>query len=106
MIPYLLHPEAEQELANAVAWCEVHYPPRLSRFHQEVTNAMTTICEHPTAMPIEFDPDVRVRMLPLLPYHWVYTWDGQIVRFLAFAHNSRRPGYWTNRLAARPTETL
>ena len=41
----------------------------------------------------------NTRMLPLhkFPYSLIYRLQGDVVRIIAVAHHSRRPGYWVGR---------
>jgi len=44
--------------------------------------------------------DVAARRVPVsrFPYHVVYLEWESVIRILAFAHDSREPGYWHSRL--------
>ncbi len=41
----------------------------------------------------------NTRMLPLhnFPYSLIYRLQADVIRIIAIAHHSRRPGYWTGR---------
>lgn len=41
--------------------------------------------------------DTRALILHRLPYSLIYRLHDEVIRVIAIAHHSRRPGYWTGR---------
>jgi plasmid stabilization system protein ParE len=95
-------PEASAELEDAALWYEGQRLGLGLEFVQAVDFALDEITAWPqigrrvTGLP----NDVAVRHVPVkrFPYHAVYLpWEGAF-RILAFAHDSREPGYWLSRI--------
>ena len=95
-------PEGSAELEDAALWYESQRPGLGLEFVQAVDLALDQIAGWPqigqrvTGLP----SDSRARRVPVkrFPYHVVYLpWEGAL-RILAFAHDSREPGYWLSRI--------
>ena len=95
-------PEASAELEDAALWYEGQRPGLGLEFVQAVDLALEQIVGWPqigrrvTGLP----NDVPARKVPVkrFPYHVVYLpWESAF-RILAFAHDSREPGYWLSRI--------
>lgn len=95
-------PEAAAELESAALWYERQRPGLGLELVQAVDLALEQIAGWPqigrrvTGLPV----DVPARRVPVsrFPYHVVYMpWEGAF-RILAFAHDSREPGYWLSRV--------
>ena len=95
-------PEASAELEDAAVWYDSQRPGLGLEFIQAVDAALESIAQWPqigrrvTGVP----DDVAARKIPVhrFPYHVAYLeWEG-VIRILAFAHDSREPGYWISRL--------
>lgn len=96
-VSYFLSTEAEEELAEAVAFYSEQASKSVANaFLSEFTRAAQLIAVHPGLGT----PTSRGRMLfPLhrFPCSLVYLTEGENVRIGAVAHQSRRPGYWRTR---------
>jgi plasmid stabilization system protein ParE len=95
-------PEAAAELEDAALWYEGQRPGLGLEFVEAIDLALAQIAEWPqmgrrvTGVP----NDLPARKVPVkpFPYHIVYLpWEGAF-RILAFAHDSREPGYWLSRI--------
>ena len=94
MFPAEFHPEASLEIAEAIQLSENHKEKVL--FEAELDEAICVVRENPY---ICRDRDDHFKFnLSLLPFYLPYILLGNSIFFLAFAHNSRRPGYWKDRL--------
>lgn len=95
-------PEASAELEDAALWYESRRPGLGLEFLQTVDETLRRVARWPrigTHVP-GLPPDVPARRAPVnrFPYHVAYLeWEG-VIRILAFAHDSREPGYWLSRL--------
>jgi toxin ParE1/3/4 len=97
-----LEPEAEEELVAAAA----HYDRQVSGLGQEFVAATSAAIRRlrswpNSGSPLEsVDPALSVRRVPVprFPYQLVYVRFGDDVHVVAVAHDSRRPGYWTERI--------
>lgn len=95
-------PEASAELEDAALWYEGQRQGLGLELVEAVDLALEQIagwpqiCRRVTGLP----SDLPVRKVPVkrFPYHVVYLpWEGAL-RILAFAHDSREPGYWCSRI--------
>lgn len=97
-----VHPDAEAEFLDAVRYYENKESGLGSQFDAEVASAVDDIQWHPEAWP-RFSgwdrlPVVRSRKVNVFPYQVVYFVNGEELVLVAFAHQSRRPGYWKHRI--------
>jgi plasmid stabilization system protein ParE len=99
---FLPEPEASAELEDAALWYEGQRSGLGLELVQAVDLALEQIAEWPQIgrRVAGLRDDVPARRVPVkrFPYHVVYLpWEGAI-RILAFAHDSRKPGYWLSRI--------
>ena len=92
---------AEEELRAATGWYESRQAGLGARFLSEVGRVLNLIRRRPgLGGPV---PRVRagyeVRRVPLrrFPYFVIYRERGDDIQIVAFAHTSRKPGYWRHR---------
>ena len=95
-------PEASAELEDAALWYERKRPGLGVEFVQAVDVALDQIARWPAIgeRVLDVPNDIAARRWPVhrFPYHVIYLeWDG-IIRILAFAHDSREPGFWFSRM--------
>jgi len=95
-------PEASAELEDAVLWYEDQRSGLGLEFVQAIDLALEQIAEWPQMgrRVTGVSNDLPARKVPIkrFPYHIVYLpWEGAL-RILAFAHDSREPGYWLSRI--------
>jgi plasmid stabilization system protein ParE len=96
-------PEASAELEDAALWYEQKRAGLGVEFVQAVDAALDQIARWPAiGQRVSNVPDdVPARRWPVnrFPYHVIYLdWQGTI-RILAFAHDSREPGFWFSRIS-------
>ena len=97
-----VHVEAEPELFDAIRYYETTEPGLGEAFDAEVAKAVADTQWNPEAWP-RFPgwdrlPIVRSRQVDVFPYRVVYFVRNQEIMIVAFAHQSRRPGYWQTRV--------
>jgi len=97
-----LHPQAEAEFLDAVAYYEAAENGLGDRFDAAVARAVQDIADRPNAWP-KFPgwgrlPLVRSRKVSIFPYRVVYVVHESELVILAIAHQHRHPGYWKHRL--------
>ena len=94
--------EASAELEDAALWYEQQRVGLGVEFVHAVDIALDQIAHWPaighrlTNVPLE----LAARRWPVrrFPYHVIYMeWEG-VIRILAFAHDSREPGFWFSRI--------
>ena len=98
------HPEARRELREAVFWYDDQKPGLGIDFYDAIDEAITSIHRWPRSAPVF--PDwldqltVRSMSVAVFPYRVLYYLTDTSLVILAYAHESRRPGYWRHRLDA------
>jgi toxin ParE1/3/4 len=91
-----IHDEAGQEATVAQAWYEAQRPGLGLRFASALDAALDRI----EAYPNKWTPDrkgYRRYIVDEFPYVVVYKLIDDDVRVIAFAHQKRRPRYWSKR---------
>jgi len=91
------HEAARAELAEAVAYYDAKAFGLGDRLLVEVKTATRYIEQYPEIAPI-IDADVRANVLVRFPYSLMYVVEEHELFILAFAHQSQRPAYWSDRL--------
>lgn len=97
------HPEARAEFLDAhERYLAIEGGTLGDEFADVVEAAAELILEWPEAPPPlggrQREPVIRTWHLGKFPYRLVYTVRGGEILVLAYAHESRRPGYWAHRL--------
>jgi toxin ParE1/3/4 len=99
--PVRVEDAARNELRAVIAWYEDKQPGLGGESFAEVERILQLIERHPglgvsvPRVPIERG----TRRLPLrrFPYTVIYREAEVEIQIIAFAHNSRKPGYWSSR---------
>jgi toxin ParE1/3/4 len=90
--------EAKHEFAEAARYYFWKQPGLEEDFISEVGRVVDRITENPDLYR-EFDPPFRKAKTDRFPYQIVFVViDGETVLIVAVMHQSRRPGYWKERL--------
>lgn len=97
------HPEARAEFLDAhERYLAIDGGTLADEFADVVEAAAELILQWPEAPPPyggrQREPPIRSWHLGKFPYRLVYVVRGGEVLVLAYAHESRRPGYWAHRL--------
>lgn len=93
------HEAADTELTEAVAYYDAKAPGLGDRFLADVKAAARYIEQYPEIAPV-IDEGVRAKVLARFPYSLMYVVEARELYIVAVAHQSRRPGYWADRLPA------
>ena len=95
-------PEAAAELEEAAIWYEGKREGLGFEFLDAVDSALEFVTRFTQAgSPVPLVPkDLPARSVPVrgFPFRVVYLEISDAIRILAFAHDRRRPGYWTTRI--------
>ena len=95
--------EAADEAAEAAAWYEREMPGLGESFYQAVEDALDLLEEGMVPLSPTSDAanarGVKRLILKRFPYDVVVRESATEIVVLAFAHHSRRPGYWRGREA-------
>ncbi|HYV42548.1 MAG TPA: type II toxin-antitoxin system RelE/ParE family toxin [Thermoanaerobaculia bacterium] len=90
------NPEARAEFAEASRY----YQERSGSgeaLEEEVRRAVRMILEFPESSPVVTAEGARRKNLRRFPYSLYYLIEPDVIRIMAVAHQSRLPGYWTDR---------
>ena len=96
MTPILVLHEAEIELWEAAVFYENRCAGLGLDFEKEIKTALEGIQQAPERWPIQKDGTRRC-LVHRFPYFVVYVLHEGNLWVIAFAHCSRRPGYWSDR---------
>ena len=100
--PFRNEPEASTELEQAALWYEEQRPGLGTEFLEAVDATLERIATWPQAAARVrgVAAEVHARKAPVsgFPYHVAYLEMPDVIRILAFAHDSREPGYWYSRI--------
>ncbi len=88
---------ASAELRAALAWYRERSPRAAENLWLRVQDARRSILLFPHAAPL-LGRRARRFILSGFPYDLIYSVRSEEIVILAFAHHSRRPGYWEDRL--------
>jgi len=94
----LLHPAADEELAEAVRFYAQIDPDLGIRFYREMERLIFDICAHP-ARYRRFDPPARRHFSNEFPFAVIYIERPDYVWIVSIMHMKRQPGYWRKRLS-------
>ena len=95
---HAIHPEADEEFAQAVRYYAEIAPDLGARFYREMERLIRDVCADPQRYRM-IDPPVRRHLSPDFPYALIYLEKPDCVWIVAVMHLKRRPGYWRERLA-------
>jgi plasmid stabilization system protein ParE len=91
------HPEAEEELIEGSAFYDLRVPGLGSRLIDEVQQATGLLAKRPE-LGQRIDKVFRRMVLHRFPYSLIYSAEADRLWVVAVAHQSRRPGYWRDRI--------
>lgn len=97
------HPAARAEYLDAVEYYDLQHPGLGDELIARFEHALREIADDPLAWPRtpgwEGEPGLRSHRVETFHYRIVHYVSGESIRVVAYAHTSRRPGYWRNRTA-------
>jgi plasmid stabilization system protein ParE len=88
---------ANEEAEVARRWYGERSEVAQTAFLRELDHAVTVVSEAPQRWP-KYIGRTRRYVFPTFPYSLVYFVQEDVVHVVAIAHQSRRPGYWRERL--------
>jgi plasmid stabilization system protein ParE len=93
-----LHPDARVELREARKWYYERSPLSATAFSHAVETAVSRMIGTPTQYPMSV---LRTRKLVIqrFPFNIFYVLRKSEIVIVAVAHQKRRPGYWSSRVA-------
>ena len=96
---YSYHPDAQREVAAAVAYYVTIGPQLGNNFLTELEKSINRILSMPEAWAIHIG-DTRRCLLHRFPYGVVYLMVPQGIEIVAVTHLHRKPDYWRDRVTA------
>lgn len=97
MKPVVFHPEAIQELDDAVAYYAERSFKAASAFEEAVEAGVRSIVKHPNQHAFLRNTGKRAFRLDRFPYVIIYEELSDRIWIDAIAHERRHPDYWRNR---------
>jgi plasmid stabilization system protein ParE len=92
----ILHPQAEEEILEALNWYAERSPLAARAFVHELSSIVLLGRRSPEAWPRAFG-EVRRIVFPHYPFQLMFRVKGELIEIVALAHQRRRPFYWRNR---------
>jgi plasmid stabilization system protein ParE len=96
-VNYVLHPEADEEFAEAVRYYSDISPGLGARFYREMERLIRDICSNPARFR-KFDPPARRHFGRDFPYAIIFLDKAESIWIVAIMHMKRCPGYWRERI--------
>jgi plasmid stabilization system protein ParE len=96
VIEVTVHPEAEAEYEQTLAWYLDRSPQAAARFETAFDEAIEAIRSNPTMYPL-IDEIYRFVVISRYPIRLVYRSDGDEAKVIAVAHAKRLPKDWRER---------
>ena len=90
-------PEAVEELRKAIEWYRSRSLDAANKLAVNVKRKLTEAAKAPHHWPLRRDGTRHIR-IPSFPYVLIVCEHHETQHLIAFAHTSRRPGYWRKRL--------
>lgn len=97
--PLLLEPAAQRDLADGLAWYEIHSPPKIA---DEFLGSISDTLDRVEASPLQFPEergDVRKAIVPHFPFIILFVPLTDVIAVIAIFHTSRNPAIWEERTA-------
>ncbi|MBV1915071.1 MAG: type II toxin-antitoxin system RelE/ParE family toxin [Pseudomonadales bacterium] len=92
----IFHPDIEHEVKASYTWYQNQTAGLGNDFLTELEAAYETIIEMPETWP-KFQSGFRRFLLSKFPFSVIYLPTPETVFVVAIMHNSRKPGYWSER---------
>ena len=96
MTNIFFHPDIEYEVKASYRWYQNQAIGLGDDFLAELETAYETILELPETWP-KFQQGFRRFLLSKFPFSIVYRFTQGTIFIVAVMHNSRKPGYWSER---------
>jgi len=96
MLNIIFHPDIENEVKASYEWYQNQAAGLGEDFLTELETAHQAILELPNTWP-KFQKGFRRFLLSKFPFSVIYRFNQKTVYVVAVMHNSRKPGYWSER---------
>lgn len=98
MIGYRFLLPAEEEMTEASLFYESASAHLGRDFLDDVDHVINLLRNHPM-LGQQLDNDLRRALLRRFPFSLIYAVEANAILIVAVAHQSRRPGYWRDRVS-------
>ncbi len=88
---------AEEEFAESALYYLEESPQAALDIEEIIEDAVSSIAKSPNLYPV-YDGEIRVKVVDRFPFSIFYRVRAGEIQILSVAHQSRRPGYWHNRI--------
>lgn len=96
-MPIELSDEAQADADTAIDWyLQQGALTAADDFVEEIDRTLQLLSRFPE-LGVPGPHDTRALILHRLPYSLIYRLHVEVIRVIAIAHHSRRPGYWAGR---------
>jgi plasmid stabilization system protein ParE len=92
--------EASKEIEHERAYYRRRSPAAEAAFLRELDHAVEVVVDSPKRWP-PYLAETRRYVFPTFPFSLVYFEEGGIIFVVSLASESKRPGYWKDRLRGR-----
>ena len=96
MLPIEFHPDVALEVKSSYQWYQSQADGLGQDYLSELESSIETISELPDTWP-RFQFGFRRFLLSKFPFSIIYKASEKNIYVVAVMHNSRKPGYWTER---------
>ncbi len=97
MLDIEFHPDVAQEIKSSYQWYQNQTDGLGQDYLKELESSFQTIRELPNTWP-KFQKGFRRFLLSKFPFSVVYQSNENTIFVVAVMHNSRKPGYWNERI--------
>ncbi len=97
MLDIFIFPEAEEEITASFEWYEEQANGLGLDFISELDRAINSIQSLPGVWP-KYQAHYQRFLLSRFPFSIVFEVEEQQIVIYAVMHNSRKPGYWNDRI--------
>lgn len=96
MLDIEFHPDVAHEIKSSFQWYQNQADGLGQDYLSELESSFQTIRELPKTWP-KFEMGLRRFLLSKFPFSVIYQSNVNTIFIVAVMHNSRKPGYWSNR---------
>lgn len=97
MLDVKFHPDVAKEIKSSYQWYQNQTDGLGQDYLSELESSFQTIRELPNTWP-KFQNGFRRFLLSKFPFSVIYQSSENTIFIIAVMHNSRKPGYWNQRI--------
>ena len=97
MLGIEFHPDVVKEIKSSFQWYQNQADGLGEDYLSELESSFQTIQKLPNTWP-KFNKEFRRFLLSKFPFSVIYRFKENTIFVVAVMHNSRKPGYWDERI--------